>query len=119
MIKVTRNMLLAVLAVLVIVIMAYWWWATKMTAAIMVTGLVVATNGAVTLTGTTTSKSDPATWSSSRVKIHTKSLGALHSTVTSASVAGGAVTLMTAAGAYTGKSAYVPDKGDHARVWMK
>lgn len=117
--KKTRKILIAVLVVLVIVAATYWWWFMKDTVRIAITGLTVANSGAVTLTGTTTSKSDPATWGSKKITVHTKSLGKFGSTVAAASVAGGAVTVTTADGAYTGPATFAPAAGDQARVTLK
>jgi len=117
--KKARNLLIAMLVVLAVVAIAYYWWITKDTVKIAVTGLTVASGGAVTLTGSTASSSDPATWGSKKITIQTKSLGKINSTVAAASAANGVVSVTTAPGAYTGSAAYAAAAGDYARVTLK
>jgi hypothetical protein len=121
--KKTRNLIIAVLVVLVIVALAWWYWFEKDTVKFAITAVTPvsgpAGGTALTLTGSTKSKSSPSTWGGRAIKISTKSLGTLRSTVASASLANGAGTITTAPITFPAAFAYAASPADYARVYLK
>jgi hypothetical protein len=119
------RIIIAVVILIVIIAAGWWWYVTKDTVKVALTSILPAsapanTNTALALTGTTSSKSSPATWSGRTVKIHTKSLGRLKSSVASAtSATGGGVTITTQPISFAGGFNYASDPADYARVYLK
>lgn len=112
------SIILALVVVLAIVIAGYLWW-TKDTVRFNITG-IAPTSGpagstALTLTGTTTSPLIPASWVGQPVRIYTKSLGTLKTTVASA----GTGTLTTAPIVFPAAYTYAAAPSDYARIFMK
>ena len=112
----TAVITLAILAV--IILAAYLWW-TKDTVRFNITS-VAPTSGAagsiaLTLTGTTTSPLMPASWVGRPIRIYTKSLGTLKTTVASV----GTGTITTGPIAFGAAFSYVAAPTDYARIFMK
>ena len=112
------SLTIAVIVVLVLLLLAggYYWMYTKYTVKLAVSNVAPGSSaGALTLTTTTKSTSDPSTWVGKKITLHTKSLGKIHSTVASAT----ATSVNLPAGAYTGTATYTADASDHALITLK
>jgi hypothetical protein len=116
-----RNLLIALVVVVVILVAAAWWILTKDTVKFTVTQITPASGAAgsyaLTLTGSTTSKVDPAKWANQPIDLRIKSFdGKLKSTVASTSIADGVGTVTTAPIAMGSTFQYVAAPSDYARI---
>jgi hypothetical protein len=112
----TRTLVLIAVVVVVLLLLAYWYWRTYDHAKLVIasSGVTVGSKGALTFAFTTTSKSVPATWTGKKIVVYTSSLGAILTTVGTASSG----SLTTAAGAYTGSATYTYNDSDYAVVTL-